>query len=60
MTPARLAIAGVVCFLLFLGALQSEEGGDGNMLTPILALAWPLLLVAAAVWAIAARVRRSR
>lgn len=49
MSPTALFIAAAVCFALFLGAMQSERDGDSNMLTPVLGLAWPLLLIGGVV-----------
>jgi hypothetical protein len=64
-TPWKLAIAGIICLVLYLGALQSEgrlgDGeptGDPNMFTPIFGIAWVVLLLAAIGWGIARRVKR--
>jgi hypothetical protein len=59
MTPKRLISAGVIAFVLFLGAVQSEMGsGESNVFTPILGLVWPVLIVAGIVTSIVRRVRR--
>jgi hypothetical protein len=65
--PLTLYVAAVICFLLLLGALQSEgrldndpaTTGDPNTLTPIFSFFAPLLLVAAVIWSVL-RATRSR
>jgi hypothetical protein len=67
LSPKWLYIAAVTCFVLFIGALQSEgrldgdpsTSGDPNMLTPIMGVLGPVLLIAAVVWSIA-RASRTR